>query len=216
MPIIKYKNVTLHFAHIPKCAGSSIEQYVRSIKGAELAFVDSNYVANPAKEPWNCSSPQHIDGVSFSRLFPKTYFDAFFAVIREPFSRLESAYKFQLMQEKTINESVSLDQFVKEKLRHNCQKAGWMDNHFLPQVDFLYPKTAYQIFRLEGNGMNLAKKFIDNTLFGNPISLPMRHTNAAKKNTEFDPNQLVLSEDGIQIVNEVYKADFERFKYPYS
>jgi len=155
MPIIKYKDVTLHFAHIPKCAGSSIENYVKRINGAELAFVDISYVGNPAKKPWNISSPQHIDGASFARLFPKTFFDAFF-----------------------------------------------------------YPKTGYQLFKLEQGGVKAAKKFIDKQLFGNDIVMPVPHANAAKKSNDFDESDLVLSDQSIEIIVDAYQRDYERFSYP--
>jgi len=214
MPVIKYKDVILHFAHIPKCAGSSIEGYVNRIKGAELAFVDSNYVANPAKKPWNNSSPQHVDGASFARLFPKTFFDAFFTIVRDPVSRVKSAYQFQRIVEKKISNDVSLNDFVKKELKENYLNIGWMDNHLLPQTYFLYPKTSYQIFKLEQEGVKAAKRFIDKQLFGNNISLEIPHVNAAKKHNSFDESDLVLSDHSLEIITTAYKYDYERFNYP--
>jgi len=215
MPIIKYKNVTLHFAHIPKCAGTSIEGYIKHINGAELAFVDMHYVASPAKQPWNISSPQHIDGVSFARLFPKTFFNAFFSVVRDPLSRVKSAYRFQRFSEKTIDGNTSLDDFVQNELSDCYSLIGWKDNHFLPQTSFLYPKTAYQFFKLEQNGVEAAKHYIDRMLFGNRIDLAMRHSNPAKKAINVDTDELTLSDKSIDVLCDIYQSDFDRFKYQY-
>jgi len=217
MPIIKYKDVTLHFAHIPKCGGSSVEEYVKGLNGAELAFVDISYVlGNTAKKPWNISSPQHIDGDSFSRLFPKAFFSAFFAVVRNPLNRVKSAYQFQRFVHRTIKHTVTLDDFVKNELKANYLKLGWMDNHFLPQHRFLYPRTAYQIYKLEAGGVDKAKHYIDRMLFGNSIEQVMPHENPAKKWKGFNEADLDLSEESRKIINDIYKADFERFKYPFS
>jgi len=213
MPIIKYKGKTLHFAHIPKCAGSSIERYIRQINGAELAFVDISFVGNPAKEPWNISSPQHIDGASFARFFPRSFFDAFFAVVRDPANRVKSAYQFQRFVERKIEHSMPLDKFIIEHLRANYSMPGWMDNHFLPQARFLYPKTGYQVFKLERDGLAPVKKYIDDQLFGNVIDLKMPHENAAKKKNKIEPEELQLSQQSIEIINEIYHEDFTRFKY---
>ena len=214
MPIIKYKDKTLHFAHIPKCAGSSIESYIKRINGAELAFVDISYVGKPAKKPWNVSSPQHIDGQAFARLFPRSFFDAFFAIVRDPLNRVQSAYKFQRFVETKINSSETLDSFIKQKLHKNYDKIGWMDNHFLPQSRFLYPNTSYQIFKLERDGLGPVKKYIDTQLLGNNIELKMPFENAAKKPQDFDSSELNLSDESIEILNEIYKDDLVRFKFP--
>ena len=205
MPIIKYKDKTLHFAHIPKCAGSSIERYIKLINGAELAFVDISFVGNPAKKPWNVSSPQHIDGASFARLFPKSFFDAFFAVVRDPLNRVQSAYKFQRFVERKIDPSVSLDLFIKQQLHKKHDQIGWMDNHFLPQSRFLYPNTGYQIFKLERDGLGGVKKYIDGHLFGNRIDLKMPFENAAKKTDGFDASELNLTDESVAILNEIYQ-----------
>jgi len=216
MPIIKYKDVTLHFAHIPKCAGSSVEKYVKNIKGAELGFVDIAYAGNPAKKPWNISSPQHIDGPAFMRLFPKTFFDGFFAIVRNPKNRVKSAYLHQRFVEKTIKHSVSLDSFVKTQLEKNFLTIGWMDNHFLPQSQFFYPKTAYNVFKLEKSGAMGAKEYIDRMFVGNALELAMPHENTAKNSKSLSDDELELSKESVDIINTLYESDFKRFKYPLS
>ena len=84
-----------HFAHIPKCAGSSIEHYLEN-HNIKLAFLDRTFDA--ASKSWNISSPQHIDGYSLSRLFPGDFFDLGFAISRDPITRFISAFKHHIFQ----------------------------------------------------------------------------------------------------------------------
>lgn len=214
MPVIKYKDVLLHFAHIPKCGGTSIERYVQGLNGVSLAFLDEQYVISPPQQRhWNISSPQHIDGESLSRLFPKDFFTAFFTIVRHPIARLESAYKFQRLVERRIGSGETLDQFVKTSLLENVLTKGWMDGHFFPQSGFFYPGANYQVFKLEENGAERAKAFIDAALFGNPASHPMTHSNHLRLPEGFDRSDLVLSDEGLAIAEKLYGMDFDNFQY---
>ncbi|KIC33697.1 sulfotransferase family protein [Leisingera sp. ANG-S5] len=213
MPLIKYKDVLLHFAHIPKCGGTSIERYIQGLNGVSLAFVDEQYVANPPQQHWNISSPQHIDGESISRLFPKDFFTGFFTIVRDPIARLESAYKFQRLVERRIGSDETLDQFVKTRLLENVLTKGWMDGHFYPQSGFFYPGANYQVFKLEENGAEKAKAFIDAALFGNPASQQMTHSNHLRVPEGFNPGDLVLSDEGLAVAEKIYGMDFDNFGY---
>ncbi|MBY6065504.1 sulfotransferase family protein [Leisingera aquaemixtae] len=214
MPVIKYKDVLLHFAHIPKCGGTSVERYVQGLKGVSLAFLDEQYVSNPPQQQhWNISSPQHIDGESLSRLFPKDFFTAFFTIVRHPIARLESAYKFQRLVERRIGSDETLDQFVKTRLLENVLTKGWMDGHFYPQSGFFYPGANYQVFKLEENGAEHAKAFIDAALFSNPASQQMTHSNHLRLPDSFDPGDLVLSDEGLAVAQKLYSMDFDNFNY---
>lgn len=213
MPVIKYKDVLLHFAHIPKCGGTSVERYVQGLNCVSMAFIDERYVSHAPDQHWNISSPQHVDGESFARLFPMDFFTAFFAIVRDPMSRLESAYKFQRTRERRIGD-VSFDTFVKTSLRKNYLTRGWMDNHFFPQSGFFYPSANYQVFKLEENGVAFAKEFIDHALFGNAAGRNIAHTNRAGSKTGIPAEDLELSTEGLELAQELYAMDFDNFNYP--
>jgi hypothetical protein len=212
MPIIKYKDVLLHFAHIPKCGGTSVERYVQGLNGVSIAFLDERYVASPPRQHWNISSPQHIDGESVGRLFPKDFFTAFFAIVRDPISRLESGYRFQRLVERKIG-TMTFDEFVKTGLKDNYLTKGWMDNHFYPQSGFLYPAANYQVFKLEDKGTEYAKAFIDAALFGNTTARQIPHSNKLKLPESFDREDLVLSREALELAQDLYSMDFDNFGY---
>ncbi len=212
MPIIKYKDVILHFAHIPKCGGTSVERYVQGLKAVSIAFVDERYVSHAPQQHWNISSPQHVDGESIARLFPLDFFTAFFAVVRHPMSRLKSAYKFQRTRERRIG-NVSFDEFVKTDLREHYLTKGWLDNHLYPQSGFFFPGANYQVFKLEENGASFAKEFIDHALFGNVAERKIVHTNRSLGNSGLPSEDLELSAESVELVHELYAMDFQNFNY---
>ena len=67
---------SISFCSHPKCAGTSVEDYIMDA-GVEIAFLNRRHdVENPEKN-WSVSSPQHIDGQSLSEIFPESYFHSF-------------------------------------------------------------------------------------------------------------------------------------------
>ena len=209
MPIVRCNNQICHFAHIPKCGGTSIESYMRSL-GAKLAFLDNGFMSNPPTIRWNISSPQHIDGENLSRLFPPGFFNFSFAVVRNPYSRLFSAFKFQMFVENKIDEKMDINEFIQNELEQAANGIGSYDNHFKSQSSLFMPKLTYDIFKLE-NGLSEVKSYLDKKFFGVSVSLGIQHVNRGVKAV----NPLSLSEKSKNIVREIYKSDFEDFKYAF-
>ena len=207
MPVVRCKNQICHFAHIPKCGGSSIEIYMRSL-GANLAFLDTGFFINPPSIRWNISSPQHIDGENLSRLFPPKFFDFSFAVVRNPYLRLFSAFNFQMFKENKIDKQMDINEFIHSELEHAAKGIGSYDNHFKSQSSFLMPKLEYDIFKLE-NGLSEVKRYLDKRFFGVPVSLGIPHENSGVKVVK-PPS---LSKKSKNIVREIYKNDSANFKY---
>jgi hypothetical protein len=94
MPIVRFKNKIVYFSHIPKCGGTSVENFLKIITGTNLAFLNRNFYMDKNRQ-WSVASPQHIPGKDVSKLFPITFFDEFFAVTRNPLNRFYSAFIFQ-------------------------------------------------------------------------------------------------------------------------
>ena len=206
MPILRYKNKLAHFAHIPKCGGTSVEAYLMKVNIA-VGFLDSYFMINPAPQKWNISSPQHVDGYSLSRLFPKKFFDAYFAVTRDPFTRFISAYRMAQESEQ-ISIHQNINDFVKSDLDCAVNDLGRFDNHFRSQTSFLIPNESYKFFKLE-NGLNNVKDFIDLTFLGSRHPAVMLHTNKASKvKTDY-----TLSDKSKAKLKIIYAEDFKNFSY---
>ena len=210
MPLLSQNNTICHFAHIPKCGGSSIENYCQSV-GINIAFIDRAFLASPAAQPWNVSSPQHIDGYSLSRLFPIEFFNFGFAVVRDPVSRIVSAFKHQIIQKK-IPEDTNLSEFVKQELNNISGQLGVYDNHFLPQTKFLIPGMSYQIYKLE-NGLDNVSQFIDSKFQNSELDKKILHYNADRSKALINPSQVLIDDQAMDILKEVYKDDFIKLGY---
>ena len=61
MPIFIGNGKCGHFAHIPKCGGTSVEEYAEEI-GLSVAFKSRGQLATPVEGRWSVSTPQHIGG----------------------------------------------------------------------------------------------------------------------------------------------------------
>ncbi|MGV6848817.1 MAG: sulfotransferase family 2 domain-containing protein [Marinibacterium sp.] len=140
MPIARVAGKLIHFAHVPRCAGTSVELYLERRFGP-LAFRDPAFGDGAGR--WSRTSPQHIAAADLARLFPEGFFDASFAVVRHPAARLQSVYLFQRDIEGRIGRTVSFAAWLK-------QVAGAperFDNHARP-MDDLVPQGA-TFFRFE-------------------------------------------------------------------
>lgn len=210
MPVVKGVKKLCHFAHIPKCAGRSVEKYCESA-GLKIGFLDVGYIANPALQPWNLSSPQHIDGRSLARLFPADFFDFGFAVVRHPASRFISAFKYNSLVGRKHLLGRDVNHFVENDLRTAAYTSGVLDNHFLPQCQFLMPDLDYEVFKLE-LGLSRVKLFIDHR-FSLSGHVEMGHENQGRKQCDGTDLAINLSSSSMKIIEDVYDDDYRKFDY---
>lgn len=153
MPIVRVKNKVLYFAHVPRCAGSAIENYLRKRFGP-IAFLDRRFLSVPQEERWSATSPQHITRDAMERLFPEGFFDASFAVVRDPADRLRSVF----LRQRDIEQILPADTDFNTWLSTLPLSGFDLDNHTRPMLDFI-PKGC-QIFRLE-DGLDNVVKWLD-------------------------------------------------------
>ncbi|MBC08121.1 sulfotransferase family 2 domain-containing protein [Thalassospira sp.] len=213
MPIIRSGNKVAYFSHIPKCAGSAIEAYIHKSGKAQLSFLDNRFLSHQPQTLWTKSSPQHVDGVSLARLFPSaSFFDLFFAVIRNPYDRLKSAYKFQKYVERKITADVDFKKFVLSLDEGAINTIGLNDNHFLPQYRLFYPKAPYMVFKLE-EGLEPVKKWLDLHLFGEEQPYEIGVVNDFSKRGIKVDEDLSWDPEMREVVSKLYKLDFELFGY---
>ena len=146
MPIIRTPHALALFVHIPKCGGSSVELALRQA-GVPLAFLDQRFGLHAA-DPWYRSSPQHISREDRDTLFPGGFFDAEFAIVRDPAARFLSAFNHH---RRAIGSLTPFPRFLsrmERRVRETDDYFGYRyDNHFLPAHRFIGERT--QLLRLE-------------------------------------------------------------------
>ena len=158
MPICRVGTKLVYFAHVPRAAGTSVERYLGSRFGT-LAFADEGYLLVPEQDRWTRSSPQHVDAAALSRLFPPNFFDASFAIVRNPYERIFSVF----MRQREIQRTIPRDTLFKDWLKTLPLPLHALDNHSRSMLAFI-PAGA-RIFRLE-DGLDPVVDWLD-ALAGN-------------------------------------------------
>lgn len=213
MPIATISAKLVYFAHVPRCGGTSVENYLRGRFGP-LALLDRQFIADPLLRTWCRSSPQHMEVAVLDRLIPPAFFAATFALVRHPADRLASVFRFQRDIERTIDPATGFTTWLDGLPKRLAEDPFHLDNHLRPMTD-LVPANAV-IFRLE-NGMEPVLTWIDE-LAGDTRGarkMPTANSHAdrlAAQETEPLPAP-ELTDDALDIIARLYAADFERFGY---
>ena len=121
-----------------------------------------------------------------------------------------SAFKFNILSNK-IPRSTNVSDFVKQDLKNIASEIGFLDNHFLPQVNFLMPNINFQIFKIE-SGLEEVKKFIDLNIIGAESNEKISHENKTST-IEFSENQqFELDDRALIILKKIYYNDFQYYE----
>lgn len=210
MPIFRIGPKLVYFAHIPKCAGSSVEDYI-SERFGPLAFLDRKYLSAEPDKRWSNTSPQHVTWATLERLFPGGFFSDIFTVVRHPLDRAVSAYRFQSEVEGTIAQGTSFGEWLQSEASLWVTSPHRHDNHSRPQIDFLPPAGGLNctVFHLE-HGLDALIPYFDGLSKTQSNPRAMGHTLRAgtPRDGTFAPTEADRA-----LVAKIYAADFERFGY---
>lgn len=201
MPIFKTGNKVVYYAHVPKCAGSSIEDYLTERFGP-VSFLNRKYSPNRRRN-WSASSPQHILAKDLEKLFAREFFDAGFAVVRAPLKRFISAFHYHREQGERIAESTTINEWIAKVQTFDMYEHRKYDNHFLPQTAFV--PSWCKAFRLE-DGLGHVETWLDQ-ISGQSVaaSIPDTFKGGYAETTYRD--------EFISLVEGLYHKDYERFGY---
>lgn len=206
MPIVRIGADLVYYAHVPKCGGSSVEDYLRQRFGP-LGLLNRRFGALPAAARWSATSPQHIDWASLGQIFPPHYFAAAFAVVRHPLARALSAYQFQVQVEKAVSPDLPFTDWLRKQAKILHENRFSADNHLRPQSHFMAQDCT--IFHLE-YGLDAIIPYLDQ-LAGDALGpRAMAHANKSDERKAAAPTP---SSADIALIEQIYAADFARFGY---
>ena len=157
MPFFRARGKLIHFAHVPKCGGSAVTDYLGDRFG-DVAFLDNRYAIRPEPSRWTRSSPQHVDALTFDRYVPLGMFDAAFAVVRHPVPRLVSVYHFHAEVERSLPPGLGFSRWLEEVEATFGAEPFALDNHLLP-MSHIVPEGA-TVFHLE-HGLDPVVAWLD-------------------------------------------------------
>ena len=211
MPLAFVNGALLYFAHVPRAAGTSIEQYLVQRFGP-LAFLDPAYLAVPEAERWSRTSPQHLTAAAMARLVPESWIRHRFAVVRHPQDRIVSVFRFQRDIEGNIPQGVSLENWL-WSLRAPVIP-HYLDNHACAAT-LLVPEGA-TIFRLE-DGIDRLVTWLDGIegIARGPRQIVMENGYQQRlQGTRIPPGPApVVTRTARTLILELFWKDFERFGY---
>ncbi len=212
MPIFNLENKKkILFIHIPKTGGTSIECSFSNVCSSTLLYYDEGPI-----HFLKCS-PQHLTLEDLKILgHDINSFDYSFAIVRNPYKRLESEYFYNIHLEnqsidfkKCIINSVNQDkiqvdfsEWIIENLKKYKENKYHNDNHFIPQCEF-FDDSIDRVFVFE-NGMD---KILNELSIKIGIELPIEHR------YKTDKFPIEWSKEAVNLVNDIYENDFKKFNY---
>ena len=212
MPLIRLPNAKLiYFAHVPKCAGTTIERYLETRFGT-LGFLDRQYGAIDLSDRWSLTSPQHMPEKVRQRYLPDDFIDASFAIVRHPATRLRSVFLFQ----REIQGGIPKEQHFEDWLASlsNVSASPFaLDGHLRPMSDCV-PEQA-KVFALE-TGLQAVIDWLDRVSGETADDVPLRPLNVLNRRLQSENRpipQVALSQEALERVAELYAADYARFNY---
>lgn len=209
MPIFKAGQKLIYYAHVPKCGGSAVEHYLADRFGS-VAFQNIAYMSLAEHRRWSKTSPQHIDVASLELLFPKDFFDASFAIVRNPVDRLVSAYHFQIDVEKRIPATTSFPEWLQDIHETMEDQPFSYDNHIRPMAEIV-PEGA-KVFHLE-HGLDAMIPWLDQVTGQKAGLRAVPHINKQGDYGGAKRPKVELTKTDRALVARLYGEDFERFGY---
>lgn len=202
------------FIHIPKTAGSSIEQYFLEIRGLEDKNRAALGIFKNGKECDLERGNQHntlemYETYYFGGEIPEDF--RIFTVVRDPYKRFWSEWRSRRLPP-PMRSPISFYLSVKQMIRlteHPIAALKDFRSHMYPQIQFIRGKSAdrLRILRFE----NLAEDFSELCKDWDLPNQPLPRSNEAKRKGEPKAADLAL---GNAFVRRHYKDDFEALEYP--
>jgi len=206
------------FIHIPRCGGTSIEQNLWYNEfNKNFSFNESNEknllqgFIDEYKNKFQYDGLQHLTLSNIKNIYPKETRSFFkFTFIRNPFSRIASAYAGIMTFRKDLRnflvlyKDTSFKKFLEliNKNKHT---------HWMPMSNFFHNKDVNFIGRFENyqEDLNKLEKLIQVKLIKKNFS------GALNFSEKFNYLELYKDKTNIDKVYELYKDDFKRFDYDF-
>lgn len=218
--VMKKETFALRFIHIPKNAGTSIEN-AASKQNIHWGFKewtkdeDKNNKKNifKNKNPWKnihnnktyktkkCF-PWHVNYADLGDNFLDKD-DTTFCVVRNPYTKIVSAYKYAHGKNSSKE---GLNKFIKSKLGKFEKNEYWNGCHIMPQYKYTHEGVKCENILSFENLDNEFEELLKNNDLPN-IKLP-KNNKSVNKLSEKD-----LNRESIDLINKVYHKDFEYFNY---
>jgi hypothetical protein len=198
VPYIEHDGKRILFVHIPKTGGTSVESWMSSISPLRLY--------NPIPTPGLRLTPQHLRMTDIEAMFGADYFDFVFAIVRDPYKRIESEFKMRTERSAdVITQKGRFNTWLDRVQNMAKTDPFFLDGHLIPQWEYVTENCA--IYRFEDGIESIMKDVAEKTGLPLPDETP-HHLSSSNFNVEIN-----WTSNSIIAVNQKYRADFENFDY---
>ncbi|GGX70278.1 hypothetical protein GCM10007385_44100 [Tateyamaria omphalii] len=211
MPLARVGSKLVYFAHVPKCAGMSIENYLAGRFGP-LALLHNKYGQSPEPERWSRTSPQHMPEAIRQDYVPDGFVDASFSVVRHPALRLRSVFLFQRDIEGRIDPETDFAPWL-DQVTDDMNDPFAYDGHLRPMTDTV-PKDA-TVFHLE-DGLDPLIAWLDELSEDTDGPRQIKAINVLANRLirmKKPPVSLTLTPQDFDRIAQLYGNDYRRFGY---
>lgn len=200
MPIVYAAEKRIFFAHIPKTGGSSLEIYLVERFGGPLAL---RWQEEGVPQRGIISPSHHLAAADLPDILERDI-DAFFAVVRNPFKRTISQYKFQSGHGNSIPSRLGFSTWLRVMMRCVELDKRVYRNHIRPQTE-MTPEGS-EVFKME-DGFTPVIAWLDEVT-GTSSDLEVgHHLKSVSK-----PVKVYRSD--IELIQKYYAQDYEAYGYP--
>lgn len=207
----------VYFVWIPKVAGSSLTRWLRKSSGV-LELLNVARALSVTKEQLNMNKALTVGHQSSDSLIrigllnpEKIERSWSFAVVRNPFSRVASVWKY-LIKKRTISSATSIDDFV-DNLFTERPRIGLYNQHGLsmasPMVQWVNQQNwlgPREIFRIEDFSRPDVVEALRSQL---ETTGPIPSSNVSPPSSSHNS----IRADTLKKIIEFYQEDFEQFGY---
>ena len=192
----------LEFIHIPKNAGTTIENVAndKNIKWGRFKPEHRNKVGSKKCTYWHVP-PKHF--------YLNNYYDSddTFCVIRDPRDRMVSEYSYRHKGQTDKNNKEDMNKWLRENMNDENVYNGGLNCHFVPQHEYIYndnnERTCNHILKFD----NLTSEFND---LMEKKNVDVRLSDKKKDNqSNFKLTIDDIDDENMQKIFKLYKKDFE-------
>lgn len=202
MPIFSKRAVDVLFIHIPKAAGTTVEEVFCNHFFSMAYRRGGRYGPTIAFDHQNGCSPQHMHAALLETHFQHRSFAEIFCVVRHPLERFISEFKFRL--ETHAAAQSGLNAFADHVFDRYGDNPFIMDNHIRPQSEFIWRDCA--VFKLEDGLETMLAQL--STRLGEPL-VPESKRRMLSRKVDVEP---LSARNHVRLL-AFYQQDFETFGY---
>ena len=203
---VEEREAKILYVHIPKAGGISVSNFFRKIGFTEHFGRENAKLFPIMKYP-----PSHLDYKTICSLFHIEQFDLRFTIVRNPYERIRSDYKYAMkvnpgLRDKPINMNV----WINKVLDGYVGDEYFLGHHIKPQHLFVGEKIEH-VYKKESGHQVILEDVVKK--IGGEINQPWDElvptVNVGDEKyelEEFEPQIL-------ERIQELYRLDFERFGY---